>query len=454
MFQVCLSPGGREDTRRIGFLPIQLRRDESLPQSQEAKDGLDASGSAGRMAGEGLGGRNRRQGIPENTPQRRTLRSVIVGRPGAMRIDIADVLRAQPGHRQSLLHGEESTLAVFGGSRLMESVASIAKTAQNAQGLCPTAFHRSLGLQDQESSALPQVQAGAGGIEWTARGFIQDHQGAEPVQVEIRQAFAAAHRHDVGPAAADQIRAENNGIGRRGASRGERRRERRPAEMVGDGICGSAAVVQPGIGRKNPFRQVHTADGRPADERNARKIFQASLLQSLLQSDNAQKRGPGKPFRSTAPGSKFLIRGLYLPHRKAPFLRLQILHGSDAGQPLPERVQSLFLAAPDGADDTGAGDMEDRIHLFGPVRGDIVRHDGDALEDLLAFLRAGQPDAVVALQQHDQFQDVDGVESQAFVPEQRGVIVDILRRHPVQVQGVDELQFDFIDQGFHICSLY
>ena len=449
-----LSPGGREDTGRIGFLPIQLRRDESLPQSQEAEDGLDASGSAGRMAGEGLGGRNRRQGIPENAPQRRTLRSVIVGRPGAMRIDITDVLRAQPGHRQSLLHGKESAFAIFGGSRLMKGVAGIAEATQNAQGPGPTALHRSLGLQDQEGSALPQVQAGPRGIERAAWGLIQDHQGAEPVQVEIRQAFAAAHRHDVGPAAADQIRAENNGIGRRGASRGERRRERRPAEMVGDGIRGSAAVVQPGIGRKDPFRQVHAADGRPADERNTRKVFQSSLLQGFLQGDNAQERSPGKPFRSTAPGSKFLIRSLDFPNREAPLTRLQILHGSDAGHPFPERVQGLFLAAPDGADDTGAGDMKDRIHLFGPVRSDIVRHDGDALEDLLAFLRAGQPDAVVALQQYDQFQDVDGVESQSLVPEQRGVIVDILRRHPVQVQGVDEFQFDFIDQGFHICSLY
>ena len=166
------------------------------------------------MAGKGLGGRNRRQGIPEKPPQRGAFGGVIVGRPGAVRIDIADVLRTYSGHGQGLLHGEESAFAVFGGSRLMEGVAGIAETAQNAQGLRSAAIPGSFGLQDQESGALPQVQPGPCGIERPAGRFIQDHQGTESVQVEIRQAFAAAHRHDIGPAAPDQIRPEDDGIGR------------------------------------------------------------------------------------------------------------------------------------------------------------------------------------------------------------------------------------------------
>ena len=61
------------------------------------------------------------------------------------------------------------------------------------------------------------------------------------------------------------------------------------------------------------------------------------------------------------------------------------------------------------------------------------------------LIRSGQADAVVAFQEHDQFQDVDGVEAQPFVAEEGGMVIDVGRGHPVQVQGVDQLQLDLID---------
>ena len=60
-------------------------------------------------------------------------------------------------------------------------------------------------------------------------------------------------------------------------------------------------------------------------------------------------------------------------------------------------------------------------------------------------MRIRQADAVVALQEDDQLQDVDRVEAEPFVTEEGCVVVDVLRSHAVQIEGVDQFQFDLID---------
>ena len=76
---------------------------------------------------------------------------------------------------------------------------------------------------------------------------------------------------------------------------------------------------------------------------------------------------------------------------------------------------------------------------------DVFGHNAYRLEYLTACGSVLEADAIVALHEHNQFQSINTVQTQAFAKE-RGVGVDIGRRQVFQVERFDDGSLEFFDK--------
>lgn len=74
---------------------------------------------------------------------------------------------------------------------------------------------------------------------------------------------------------------------------------------------------------------------------------------------------------------------------------------------------------------------------------DIVGHGLDRIEHLFSLSRILQLDAVILVQEQDNFQRVDRIEPETVVPEKRSFRVNVLRRNFFKIQSLNELGFKF-----------
>ncbi len=97
----------------------------------------------------------------------------------------------------------------------MEGVAGIGIARQFCNGFDAPLRRRGFAFQNQESGPFAEIQAGARFVKGPAKFAVQDHQGVESVQVEVRQAFAAARGDDFRFPRVNEFRAQDQGIGGR-----------------------------------------------------------------------------------------------------------------------------------------------------------------------------------------------------------------------------------------------
>ena len=202
-----------------------------------------------------LGGahRNRAGGGSERSMDRCCLCRVVSAGGRAVRVDIADIGRAQ--HRTLERHGHRSRSAVGGWIGDVSRVAGDSESADLAEDPGTSAGGMLEGLQHQNRSALGQHQAFPIGAEWPAcrlRVLVVDGQhphrlpGANnPVG---QRCVGAARENDVGSAGADGLPGLADRVRARGASRHRR---------VGRTLCTESRRHRAGC------RVVH----RPADHR-------------------------------------------------------------------------------------------------------------------------------------------------------------------------------------------
>ncbi len=80
---------------------------------------------------------------------------------------------------------------------------------------------------------------------------------------------------------------------------------------------------------------------------------------------------------------------------------------------------------------------------------DIVGHGLDRIEHLFSLSRILQLDAVILVQEQDNFQRVDRIEPKTVVPEKRSFRVNVLRRNLFKIQSLNELGFKFFYKLIH-----
>ena len=184
-------------------------------QGQKAEYSLNRAGRAGGVPGIRLGGTYRRQVVAKNPPQRRALGRVVIGRSGAMRIDLVDVCRLKTSPLKCLCHCQIGAFSIFRRCSLVEGITGIPESGKDGQRFGTALQSTFQGFQYQIGGTLSQVQAGTAGIERTARLLVQDHQGVEAVQVIVGQALAATRHYALALARTQQISAIDDGIGGR-----------------------------------------------------------------------------------------------------------------------------------------------------------------------------------------------------------------------------------------------
>ena len=129
-----------------------------------------------------------------------------------MGVDVLDIFGLQSGHRQRVAHRQEGTLAVFGGGRLVEGVATVAVAGHIGKRPFAGIF-----FKYEEACALAEVEPRACGVKRPARLVVQDHQGVEAVEVEAAEGFRAAGNDDVNLVPREHLCAQDDGVERRGA---------------------------------------------------------------------------------------------------------------------------------------------------------------------------------------------------------------------------------------------
>ena len=195
---------------------------------------------------------------------------IVVGRSGAVGIDVADVGWGKPCCGQGLLHGEESAFSILRGGRLVVGIAGVAPAREHGQDVCTAAAGGGFAFEYHKSSPFSQIESGTMGIERSAGLAVENHQRVETIDMEARQALAAAHHHAVETAAADEVSAEDEGVGRRGTGGAAGGDETEVAEVAGGlfGHCRTIAEVGDfAFHRIKPLHDIHTTHRSARHER-------------------------------------------------------------------------------------------------------------------------------------------------------------------------------------------
>ena len=103
----------RNHTAVKRLFPVQIGRNEAVPDGKQTDHGLYAAGGAGRVAGKRLRGRDRWDLVSEKTDHRPAFAGVIVRCGSAVGVHIVDVRRFPTGHIQCFGHREECALAII-----------------------------------------------------------------------------------------------------------------------------------------------------------------------------------------------------------------------------------------------------------------------------------------------------------------------------------------------------
>ena len=164
------------------------------------------------MPCKGFCGGNRRKIVTKDTPYSSALGGIVIGRPGAVGIDIIYGRYIQPRHLKGLFHCKESPLPVKRRSRLVESVAGIAPAAKNRYGFNPAPERAFLRFKHKIRRALAKIKACPCGVKRPAGLLIQDHKRIEAVEMIGRQTLAAPAHHPLELPAPDKIGPIDNGI--------------------------------------------------------------------------------------------------------------------------------------------------------------------------------------------------------------------------------------------------
>ena len=284
----------RNHTAVKRLFPVQIGRDEAVPDGKQTDHGLYAAGGAGSVAGERFSGRDRRDLVSEKTDHRTAFTGVIVRCGRAVGIHIVNVPRLQPGHIQCLGHRKESPLAIVRRCGLVESVAGVAITVKRSDRSHSPIQGVFLAFQDHKPGSLAKVQSVTGSVKRSARLAVQNLQGIESVQMVSGQAFRTSGDDYIATAALDQISAEHYRVRRRGTSRGDCSHKAKTAEKV------LTEQIAKGETELAYLQSVLEELARAESERDVQEIRQELVEGGYVRDSQGKKRmklPPSRPMR-------------------------------------------------------------------------------------------------------------------------------------------------------------
>ena len=103
---------GPEVVLRDGISEVEIDGEELVFDSQERDDGFDAAGGAGGVTRVSLDGGDGWNAVAKESHGSEALGEVVVGRAGAVGIDVVDVVWGESGVLDGLLHDEIGEEAV------------------------------------------------------------------------------------------------------------------------------------------------------------------------------------------------------------------------------------------------------------------------------------------------------------------------------------------------------
>ena len=149
------------------------------------------------MTGERFGRREGGQLFPKNTLHCCHFAGVVVGRSGAVGIDVTDVGWGESGHLKCFRHSAVRALAIGRRCRLVEGVAGVGITAQLGKRGNSAVQSRGFGFEHDVGGAFAEIDACAVAVERAAAVAVKYHQGVEAVEVEACESLAPSGHHDV-----------------------------------------------------------------------------------------------------------------------------------------------------------------------------------------------------------------------------------------------------------------
>ena len=338
-------------------------------QGQEADDGLDAARGAGGVPGEGFGRRDLGQVIAEDAAQCGAFGHIVVGRCGAVRVDIVDVTGGNAGSPQGLRHRQVRAFAVLGGGRLMVGVAGIAPPFEHRQRAHTAGTGGTFPLEHHESGAFAQVQSGAIVRERTAGVAVENHQSPKPIEMKAREAFAASHDHTIKTAGTNEVGPEDEGVGGRGAGRAAGGDEGKRADVVGHfpgGLGAVAELLHPPRASKLALGAIHRAHGGAGHQRRAGDELRGDLclLEGFAQCNHAHQRGARTGFGSLGQAAQLIVGQRHLAHGQFAVDGGEEAHGMQPGACVAQGLQRLGLVGADGRKEAGSGDDDHLVRCW------------------------------------------------------------------------------------------
>ena len=396
------------------FVEVQVGEDGVVPYGQDGDDGFHCGGGAQGVPGERFRGGDGRDGVPEDPPDGDSFRQVVVVGAGTVSVDIADVPQIEAGNifrsgLQRVAHRQERSVAVGRRSGLVVGVVGVGVSGEFTERR--PAAQRLFRFQHKESGSFAEVQAGAAFVERPAMVFVEDHQGVEAVEGELRQRIAPAGQHPVEEAVVDQPGPEHDRVGGGGAGGADGAHHIAKSQPGRDLLGAVAAVVgEDEVVVRFAFfvmpvvdlRLVHAADSAGRDHAGAETVVfrvDARILQRLGSRYHAQQGGAGVHIDvgNAGKSGQFCIGQLDFAGRQ--FVAVDRIENGDlsdavtAGLQRGQRFAGIFT---DGTDDPDARNKNPARHgLFFLVLEDVIGHRTDRSKDLPTLFRIFDLDAVI-----------------------------------------------------------
>ena len=364
-----LGDGG--EIMAVDFLgEVEVGGHEVAGEGENGDNALDAAGCTRGVAGVGFGGGDKGHFVAEDTHHGLAFALVVVGSASAVGIDVVDVAGLEAGALQGLRHGEEGTFAFRRRGGLVVGIALVGVARQFADGLHAPLGGVLAGFHHHVCRALAEVESVPVLVEGLAGLRVKDHQRVEAVEMELAETFGAAGNHKVGAATAQQVGAEDDGVGRRRAGRGDGGLHGdAPRILLSNHVGTGAAVVQGDVLVAEVVGEevlielltfLHAADGSAGEEGDTLVVvpLQAGHLHGFPQGHPSQQggAGDGKARRNAQHLPQVVVAERHLGDRNLRVHRVQITHPAHprlrAHQPVGRRLD----AAAKGRDDPHACD--------------------------------------------------------------------------------------------------
>src|SRR6516164_3498060 len=251
MTDLGIARGVRHDIERygrVGDVVVDRRRQALMLEREQCEYGLDRAGRRQRVPDHRLvrGNRYRPRPLAEYRRYAEIFHLVVLGRSGAMRIDVVDIVGSKPGVRDGVTDAADDGLAVGAGAGAVERIRHLAAAGEHAENLRPACNGGLVILEHEGRGSLRHDKAVAVLGEWLGRRLRrvvcgrQRRQEREADQaLRVDGAIGADAERSLGFATADRLDAElDRARPRRTGGRHRNRRALGPealGEMLGHG---------------------------------------------------------------------------------------------------------------------------------------------------------------------------------------------------------------------------